>query len=236
VMSTFIDTTFDAYSDTPAGRDPDSYSPTLRRYHQKLWSKRLPDGSLFRLSTEHRGAYLHHKSPRGEVSLSSDSIGHTYRYVKAMAPIIEKMPAAELDAFFSTCSTVGAYIIFPSKRVDGKPTINGARGLHWQIRDRFDLTLECIRRHYRNEDSPLSVTLTRYADFFELFGSFEGYANFFLLQDLVNDGGEAVKFFNPFESFDASPLWKTVEDYRLYKDALVAFITARNDRIASETA
>ena len=43
------------------------------------------------------------------------------------------------------------------------------------IRDRFDLTLECIRRHYLDEPSPLSATLARYADFFGLFGDFAGY-------------------------------------------------------------
>jgi hypothetical protein len=37
------------------------------------------------------------------------------------------------------------------------------------------LTLECIRRHYLDEPSPLSDTLARYADFFGLFGDFAGY-------------------------------------------------------------
>ena len=36
-----IDTTFDLRTDA-AGKDPDTYSPTLRRYHQLLWSKPLP--------------------------------------------------------------------------------------------------------------------------------------------------------------------------------------------------
>lgn len=36
-----IDTAFDFRTDTPPGRDPDSHSPTLRRYHQLLWSKPL---------------------------------------------------------------------------------------------------------------------------------------------------------------------------------------------------
>ena len=46
-------------------------------------------------------------------------------------------------------------------KIDGKMTINGARGFNAKIRDRFDLTLECIRRHYRNEDSPLTDVLGR---------------------------------------------------------------------------
>ena len=43
-MTAGVDTTFDFHSDTPAGKDPDKYSPTLRRYHQLLWSKDLPYG------------------------------------------------------------------------------------------------------------------------------------------------------------------------------------------------
>ena len=78
-------------------------------------------------------------------------------------------------------------MVFPGNQVDGKMTINGARGCHPRIRDRFDLTLECIRRHYLGEPSPLSDTLARYADFFGLFGDFAGYVDFFHLQDLVNE-------------------------------------------------
>lgn len=37
-----IDIGFDMRSDTPPGKDPDAYSPTLRRYHQLLWSKPFP--------------------------------------------------------------------------------------------------------------------------------------------------------------------------------------------------
>ncbi len=233
-MNVTIDTAFDAYSDTPAGRDPDSHSPTLRRYHQKLWSKRLPDGTPFALLTNHPKAYLHHKSGRGEFFLSSDAIGHTYRYVKAMAPIIDKIPQEQLDQFFSIASTVGAYVIFPSQKIDRKPTINGARGLHWKIKDRFDLTLECIRRHYDYEDSPLSETLLRYAAFFELFGSFKNYVDFFLLQDFVSEDGTSIKFFTPFRGFDGPPLPATIQDYLLYRDRLAASIIARNNRIARE--
>ena len=62
------------------------------------------------------------------------------------------------------------------------------------IRDRFDLTLECIRRHYFSERSPLSDVLARYEDFLCLFGSFKGYVEFFLLQDLVSPDYSAVRF------------------------------------------
>ena len=76
---------------------------------------------------------------------------------------------------------MGGMIIFPANRVEGKSTINGARGFHPLIKDRIDLTLECIRRYYNNEISPLTEVLTRYTDFFALFGNFKGYVEFFLL-------------------------------------------------------
>jgi hypothetical protein len=212
-MSIMIDTAFDVYSDTPTGRDPDSHSSTLRRYHRVLWSKPLPDGSVFTLSDEHPNGYLHHKSRRGEFFLSSDGFGHTYRYVKSMTRIIEEIPAEEMNRFFSICSTVGAYIVFPSRKIGGKATINGARGLHWKIKDRFDLTLECIRRHFQNQDSPLSEALERYADFFGLFGSFNEYVEFFLLQDTVLIDGTSIDFFLPFCDFNAFPLPTDLSQY-----------------------
>ena len=43
-----IDTTFDFRTDA-AGKDPDTYSATLCRYHQLLWSKPLPSGVVFEL-------------------------------------------------------------------------------------------------------------------------------------------------------------------------------------------
>lgn len=233
-MSVSIDTAFDFYSDTPEGRDPDTYSPTLRKYHQCLWSKLLPNGNALQLLIDRPGSYLHHESSLGEFALSSDSIGHTYRYIKAAAPIIRQLESEELDQFFRTCSTIGAYIVFPSRRIAGKATINGARGLSSKIKDRFDLTLECIRCHYLGISSPLSEALARYDSFFNLFGDFVGYVEFFLLQDIVSSNRNSVNFFLPFNGFEASPLPTGVDQYRLYKAGVTSFVTARNRRISAQ--
>ena len=115
-------------------------------------------------------------------------------------------------------------------------TINGARGCHPRIKDRFDLTLECIRRHYLDEPSPLSDTLARYADFFGLFGDFAGYVDFFHLQDLVNEVTLTVKFSMPFEDFTASPLPGTLDAYFVYRQRAIEFIESRNRRIAAYVA
>ena len=127
--------------------------------------------------------------------------------------------------------TIGGMMLFPGNRVGRKMTINGARGFHPRIKDRFDLTVECIRRHYCNDWSPLSDPLKRYAAFFDLFGDFRGYVEFFLLQDLVTEDCSAVKFFMPFQDFATSPLPASTEVYRAYRQLAIEFIEARNCRI-----
>ena len=51
----------------------------------------------------------------------------------------------ETEAFSRIGYAIGGMMVFPCYRVDRKMTINQARGCHGWIRDRFDLTLECIR-------------------------------------------------------------------------------------------
>ena len=229
-----IDTRFDTRSDA-GGRDPDSHSKTLRRYHQLLWSKPLPSGALFDLD-----AQLHHKSALGEYWLSSDSIGHTYSSWLRPARLVEAIsqtPQEEVTAFYDLACTVGGYVVFPSQvHVDGKwrMSINQSRGMHPRIRDRFDLTLECIRRHYQGTASPLTGALSWYADFFDLFEDFAGYVDHFLLNDLVDEGHAAVMFYTDFDDFAGSPLpAANADQYRQYMKRSMDFMRARNDRIAA---
>jgi len=226
-----IDVSFDFRSDTPTGRDPDAYSRTLRRYHRLLWSKPLPSGAMFELVDTTPRVYLHHRSDVGEFFLSSDAVIPTFSRALRLAPVIDQIPAEEREAFHRIGYTIGGMMVFPGNRIGRKMTINAARGCHPLIKDRFDLTVECIRRHYRDERSPLSDTLARYADFFGLFGDFRGYVEFFLLQDLVLDDCSAVRFFAPFEEFTTSPLPGDMDAYRSYRQLAVAFIEARNRRI-----
>ena len=236
-VSGSIDITFDFRTDTPGyglpRADPDTSSPTLRRYHQLLWSKPLPSGALFLLDATTRGAYLHHRSALGEFRLSSDAVIPTLR--KKLAGLIA-IPEDELEEFNRIGYTIGGMMIWPSTKVGGAITINGARGFDRSVADRFDLTLECIRRYYLGEPSPpalLGAALARYPEFFALFGDFRGFVDFFLLQDLVDEATSRVRFFTPFEDFTTSPLPVTLDAYRRYRDRAVAFIEARNQRIAA---
>ena len=53
-----IDIKFNMFSDTPEGEDPDAYSKTLNSYHQKLWSKKLPNGKMMHLEQGRDGKRL----------------------------------------------------------------------------------------------------------------------------------------------------------------------------------
>lgn len=184
------DTHFDFRSDS-GGKDPDAHSPTLRRYHQLLWSKPLPGGAMFELTVT-PDRFLHHQSDLGEFWLTSDTATFTDRL--KMAKIVGQLTSAENEAFDDLAYTIGGMAVWPANRVDGKMTINGARGFHPRIIDRMDLTLECVRRHYRREESPLAAVLARYSDFFALFEDFEGYVEHFLFHDLVEGDALAVRF------------------------------------------
>jgi len=223
-----IDTSYNFYTDARGG-DPDSTSPTLRKYHKILWSKPLPNGKIFELSENKSGVYLYHKSELGEFFLGSDAITHSYKNQIRKQWLIKQIPS-EVDELFDTGSTIGAYIIFPNNRIDGKSTINQARGVNNLIDDRFDLTLECIRRFYLGQTSPLYGTLLRYKDFFDLFNNFIGYVNFFLLEDLINLNQE-VKFYLPFDGFKTPPKFFDVDEYLLYKKGVMNFIRQRNKRV-----
>lgn len=227
-----INVTFDFRTDTPPGRDPDTYSPTLRRYHRLLWSKPLPGGEQFDLTIDRPDAYLYHRSQLGEFFLASDTVIPSFSTDRRMVATLAALPAGRLERFHRLGYTIGGMMVFPGNSVDRKMTINGARGFHPLIKDRFDYTVECIRRHYSGLDNPLSEVLGRYADFFGLFRDFAGYVDFFHLQDIVSADHTSVKFFTRFEDFGGIPLPLAPAAYTSYLNAATAFINARNHRIA----
>src|SRR5690554_5467245 len=148
-----------------------------------------------------------------------------------MNNIIKEIDKTTLKEFLCLASTIGGYILFPSVRIDNKPTINSYRGMSNKIKDRFDLTLECIRLYYLKEDSPLYEVLKRYDYFFKLFDNFKTYVNFFLLNDLVDDNYK-IKFFMTFNSFtDYILLPRTIEEYKVYMKNVISFVKKRNERI-----
>ena len=119
-----IDITFDSRSDTSPGRDPDARSPTLRRYHQLLWSKPLPSGAPFELDVTTPRTYLYHPSELGEFFLSSDAVIPRFSRARELKRIIGQIPEVETEAFNRIGYTIGGMMVFPGDQVDGKMTIN----------------------------------------------------------------------------------------------------------------
>ncbi|AIZ55953.1 hypothetical protein Mpt1_c00460 [Candidatus Methanoplasma termitum] len=229
-----IDTSYKA--DWTGGKDADMTDPILRDYHKLLWSKPLPDGRMFDLTVSSAPPYrLFHSSEIGTFSLSSDSIVHTYSRLKNghMTEVVGSLPKHDIDAFYDLVCTIGAYLVFPSNKIDNKATINVERGFNGLIKDRFDFTLECIRRWYIGEKNPLRDCFDRYTDFFRLFTDFRGYVEFFLLDDIV-DEDENVRFWLPFRDFGSTPpLPNSVTEYKEYMKNASDFTKARNKRMAA---
>ena len=183
------------------------------------------------MRTRDAGAYLHHRSEIGEFFLSSDTVIPSFWKERSMAETIAQIPEAEWMHFMHITYTMGGTMLFPGNQVDRKITLNGARGFHPWIKDRFDLTIECLRRHFVGVTSPLAAVIDRYRAFFDLFRDFAGFIDFFLLQDIVT-ADYAVRFFHPFDDFGrSSPVPVGAAAYQSYRRDAVRFVDARNQRI-----
>ena len=216
-----IDVDFDFQADSH-GKDPDSASETLKSYHQFLWSKTLPNGQMLKLS-KGKGFYL----KWNDMYFGSDSITCSFHWqLKEM--VAKKIPDFDnfkIDYWHKTYR-IGGTIIFPQL----KWSMNQARGCHKRICDRWDLTLECIRRFYKGECTPLDKALVKSKSFFDLFLDFKGYVDFFLLQDCIDENYN-VKFWLNTTLFETNPMPKTFESYLNWVQSQIDFVNQRNKRI-----
>jgi hypothetical protein len=226
-MIKLVDVSFDHRLDS-GGRDLDKFSPQLKAHHQILWAKPLPSHEVFELKSMSK-RYLVFRPDELVYSLSSDQISNSMRTSVRMKDITTLVSEEELDEFQFLGSTLGGTILFPGKQINRKITINVARGWNRQIEDRFDLTLECIRLQFKSLPNPLQRTLSLYWKFFELFETFEQYVEFFLLQDLVEDG--RVKFYLEHNAFERPALPQDLHEYSAYMFKAKEFLRARNRRI-----
>ncbi|MGN1154431.1 MAG: DUF6994 family protein [Candidatus Gastranaerophilaceae bacterium] len=252
-MKFFIDTTFDFTSDTPhywdnfwqnseglgcGSSDPDSKSPTLKKYHKLLWSKRLPNGEILDLQEgRNSNDYLIWK----DFNFGSDSIINVYLHNTRIKPFIEQIKTKIektqnykefRENYLRKSYTIGGCMIFP--KVNKEISINCQRGINSFIKDRFDLTLECIRRYYNNDfNNPLGVTLKANSAFFNLFINFRGFVDFFLLQDLVLEDYSAIKLFLQNDlTFTKDPRPQIVADWFKFYRNQMEFLEKRNNRIS----
>lgn len=243
-----IDTSFDFTTDVPAywdefwgnkgGRgggnaktDPDAVSPVLQQYHQALWSKQLPCGEKMELEL-----YTPNPFSRGlrwkDYVFTSDSIsvGHRYlRMEKILYLFKQTVPDynAYMENFIRKSYTIGGMMIWPCRQ----NSINQMKGRMSAISDRMDRTLECIRRLYIGEESPMSKCLEKDRAFFELFVDFKGFVDYFFFQDLVTEDYKSIKMLMGTNDLSTPALAQSVEEYRLWLERQLEFVAKRNERI-----
>lgn len=222
--------------------DPDRDCERLYLWHQALCSRPFEGVGPFEVEVTYCSGYeLRLTTADGATfRLASDGIIPTWStagWTKHFSPELAVEVARDGDDFFRIASTIGGYVLFP-RNSDGQSgwTINQARGVHPQIADRFDLTLECIRRHYLDTsmESPLADRLEHYGDFFALFGDFDTYVRFFLLDDLLTSDRQGVRSLMTGEvviDFPVPAYAMTPLEYATYRRSSIEFVQARNDRI-----
>ena len=91
--------------------------------------------------------------------------------------------------------------------------------------------MECIRRHYAGEESPLSKAMDSDREFFDLFLDFRGYVDYFFLQDCVTEDYCEVRFWIGDGDFTKNALPESVDEYLLWLERQRDFLNRRNARI-----
>lgn len=198
-------------------------------YHKVLWQKKLPNGKMlnFEIRKNRAGYFLFEMNSK--IRFGSDSILHTYRnYSKGkIKNLIKEFDRNDLNRFYEKITTIGGYIIFP-KHMN---SLNQRKGNSPLVEDRFDITLNSIRKFYQNEntDYPLRKELENDREFFSWFVDFESYVSFFYLDDLVDRKSGEILFFS-----EDKPLPISKASYLKYKDNVLSFLEKRNRRIYKE--
>jgi len=196
---------YDLKKDIKDGQDVDAYSLNLAHFHQYLWTRMTPSGIKLNLvkSSSPRYEFFFNKKQR----FSSDSMTNSYCLwnQNKQLPIKTKLIENLYEKYKEVDNTIAGFIIFPKNdnKFDRHWTINQTRGTCSTIKDRFDFTLECIRRWYAKEEgqNPLEEVLERQNYFYMLFNDFKGYIDFFFLQDFVDENYRVIiwseKLFDP---------------------------------------
>ena len=243
-----FDLSFDYETDRPSRTRPDADedSPRLRLDHQLLWTKALSSGVTFAPTAPpvRREGYLIWTDATGERHwYGSDAITHSYTKwgsPKALAAAKSALSEAQRRRYLSPPYTIASSTIWPVRTKD-LPTINTARGFGSTgrvLRDRIDLTLECVRLHYRQATNTLTPVLTAYNDFFSLFGDFTEFVEFFHFQDLVTSDFTRVRsLIRPDDvlgktDFECEATPTTVDEYVTYAEATLDFMAHRGNRMA----
>lgn len=192
--------------------DPDAFSEILYDFYAELWKyqKEKLKLNVPEVENKWKGSYWELIGVNNnQFRLGTDSIMSIYWHRFDMREFIKKLIKENFRNFIKEyllkSNKIGGYIVFP-RHIQ---SINQQRGTCSKVNDRFDLTLECIRRYYveKENDNPLFSVLNKDEKFFNMFGEdkegFEKYTEFFCLnesyddkQNWVNEKGQVLNLFD----------------------------------------
>ena len=219
------------YPRPESGWDPDTKSPTMRKYQALLWNKKTPSGVKLDLKLAPKMSdYITY----GPHKMGSDAIFITMRYKKLdnffRRRILPESPffAERMKKYLFDAGTIAGEMLWPKHQ----NSMNQARGVNPYIWDRFDLTLKCIKLFYEdpNAFNPLAQCMEADRWFYELFVNFEGFTEFFFLQDFIDEKGN-VKYYFDDGSFRKEPRPKNTEEYWRFIGAQEEICLKRKERI-----
>lgn len=206
----------------------DCDAKSVKLYDQMMeWldGKELPDGQVIHLTRA--GKYLLKKE---DIRLSGDNVFTRFTgRVPDLMDELEEIKGSEWKAYQQRIIRngwrIGGEILFPRHR----NSLNGMRGFSRQIMDRFDLTLECIQNFYEDKNSPLSWVLEMDREWFELFVNFQGFIDFFLLNDWVDENYQVID-----QLGTGNLLPETVSELEAWHIRMEELVEARTLRIVAD--
>lgn len=162
-----------------------------RLYAQMMeWlnGRTLPDGTILELTRKGRELVT-----ADGIRLSGDNMVTRFTgRIPGITDALEQKLGEDWETFqqgiIRSGWRIGAEILFPRH----PNSLNGMRGFSWQIMDRFDLTLDCIRKFYDGLPSPLTWVLESDRAWFDHFLNFRGFVDFFLLNDWIDSSYQVI--------------------------------------------
>lgn len=182
-------------------RDADAESVRQYRYYQLFLNKDRGENSpKFEINWNGKKLEL----SDGEFILSCDYLGPNKRdYYEVHGQDVEKLT----EMLFATRNFAGS-MVWPSRRKEGRVTVNQARGMF--LKDRVDLTLQNMKQYFdsgfQKDQCQNRVIGQAFADaetWYRRFEDFHHFIDYFYLQDFVVEEGDEYKviYFEKYEEY-----------------------------------
>ncbi|MBU3135573.1 hypothetical protein KPL39_04755 [Clostridium gasigenes] len=231
-------------------KDPDKFSKKLYEYHKELWNGRNIQNTnnlCLELDEDGYGGYCLWLN---KIKITSDYIGPSTYWANNIGILDE-----EIGEYLKSTRTIGGHLIWPCKSVHTgewifnkktkqmekeKKSINTARGGEKGFYDRIDLTLLDLKNWYECRPCKLKIFFDTNKEWLNIFKSFPGFIEFFLLQDFVDKNyniqdlasyNDEKDIYEILKSIDNPMHRETKSSYRKFISGNKRVIENRNNRI-----